>query len=998
MADHNVSNTSTNTQGKLMSENADLTLPHGPGPYIGTIMNVADPNYMGRLKVWIPEISRSQPEVEGKWITVSYAPPFYGATNLVDARGEANVTNTSQSYGMWFVPPDIGVQVLVMFANGNSNKGFWFACIPNQLQNHMIPGIAHRSSTTNAVDNDPITEYNKNKITGSTAVPGVLYGDEKTAPAHLFQKSTLEAQGLIGDKGRGVTTSTVRRETPTGVFGISTPGPVAKRVNANAQSGKDYYTVTGRKGGHQFVMDDGDIEGHSQLIRIRSSGGGQILINDTMGVIYVINQAGTAWIEMTPKGKIDVYGKDSISIHSENDINLTADNNMNLLASNSFNLVSPTINIEGVDIRSYGKGSIRNKTPNYVTSADSWSLNTANGAGGGASSSPGTGIRMSSSQAIEMVAQGNLFLQTAANLEQIATGKIILAASGNLALNADGQLQLNGVGGIYEETKAGAGTIAKFTVDVDKDFTSGDNKGHIHPVTGWTGAKNWFDGAADKPSHSLQAQRDSGVVDIPKPYNSGVDVSHVPITPQHEPWGGHEVSFVGSSRPRLNPQPAGGTGGSSTTSATPSPLGGTPTTASAAPAAAPAAAPPAGTPAASSTPITPASDPKVQTYADYVQGLSGEEKINALRSASAAIDNLVAATGMPRADAAKQIYQEKKAWGSPAPAPAAGGSTSGSTTSTSQAAPTATRPATPVSAAPLAPSTSAIASRAATGGSTTASPTAPTAPTLAAPNGPTVTDPKRPDGEPTAASGAGYNIQSVTTVSSVEGFVDFTTPPPLVEMLKEIGLKNWPAYREAMAGRVSNGRYALKNSLGYIGRYSLSPEFLVDAGVMTAPGAWAPAAEEIKVPKADGQTIFSYPGSPQLTPGTQEAFYLDTALQDKLFIFYTYLNFRLLRSYGIISKLLTTDRAKAGWLAMAQLSTPGKISLTGLSKFSPVLTIMDNNQIKAATEDGTSLANGCVGLFAYWKVGNRNPETFPGISATGQSLYDYYKFGSQTQS
>ena len=54
-------------------------------------------------------------------------------------------------------------------------------------------------------------------------------------------------------------------------------------------------------------------------------------------------------------------------------------------------------------------------------------------------------------------------MQAGANIEQVATGKIIMAASGNLALNADGQLQLNGVGGIYEETKAGAGTIGNYS-------------------------------------------------------------------------------------------------------------------------------------------------------------------------------------------------------------------------------------------------------------------------------------------------------------------------------------------------------------------------------------------------------------------------------------------------------------------------------------------------------------------------------------------------------
>jgi hypothetical protein len=547
MSDSNaLTNSNNNTpQGKLLDSNKNLNLSKGSGPYIGTVMGPVDDNFMGKLMVWVPDVSNTdQQDIKG-WVPCSYASPFYGITNLVNPDDPADVTNTSQSYGMWFVPPDVGVQVLVVFANNDPSKGFWVACIPSQLQNHMIPGIAHRGATTKSAPTlEPVTEYNKNKLKGP-ATPNTTTANPDVTPSHLLQQTVLDTQGLSGDQARGVTTSSARRETPSNVYGISTPGPVVKRKNSTPGTGIDYNTVTGRKGGHQFVMDDGDLEGHNQLIRIRSSNGGQVLINDSIGAIYVINQQGTAWIEMTNGGRIDVYGKDAISLHSETDINLTADNNINMLASNSFNLVSPSINLEGVDIKMQGKGSIRNKTPNYIISADSITFNTANGAGGGASSSPGTGIRMSSSQAVEIVADGNLYLQAGANIEQVATGKIIMAASGNLALNADGQLQLNGVGGIYEETKAGAGTIAKFTVDVDKDFTGGDHKGNVHPVTGWTGAKNWFDGAADKPSHSLQAQRTSEVVDIPKPYTSGKDSSHIEITPQHEPWSGHEVLFKG---------------------------------------------------------------------------------------------------------------------------------------------------------------------------------------------------------------------------------------------------------------------------------------------------------------------------------------------------------------------------------------------------------------------------------------------------------------------
>ena len=169
--------------GRLLNENKGNALKHG-GPYIGTIMQTDDQTYMGRLRVWIPEVSSTDPQNQNGWITVHYASPFYGVTNIVDPDAPADITNTPQSYGMWFVPPDIGVQVLVMFANLDPSKGYWIGCLPSQLQNHMIPGIAHRGSTTGAAPSlEPTAEYNKNKLKESFT-PSTAYADKAVTPSH----------------------------------------------------------------------------------------------------------------------------------------------------------------------------------------------------------------------------------------------------------------------------------------------------------------------------------------------------------------------------------------------------------------------------------------------------------------------------------------------------------------------------------------------------------------------------------------------------------------------------------------------------------------------------------------------------------------------------------------------------------------------------------------------------------------------------------------------
>jgi len=1014
-------NTSNQPTGQQVPENKKTGLPHGGGPYIGTIMVVADQTFMGKVWCWIPEISRSDPQDKDKWFPCNYASPFYGSTNLVDVDGAPDITNTTQSYGMWFVPPDVGVQVMVMFANGDTAQGFWIACIPNVNLNHMIPGIAHRGSTTgSAPTSEPVTEYNKNKVI-SNFNPGVT-ADATRTPPHLVQQSILQTQGLSGDEARGITTSTARRESPSNVYGISTPGPVTKRKNASSSAGIDYYTVTGRKGGHQFVMDDGDLEGHNQLVRIRSSSGAQVLLNDTIGSVYIINQLGTAWIELTNKGRVDVYGKDSISVHSENDINLTADNNMNFLASNSFNVVSPTINLEGVDINLFGKGSIRNKTPNFIVSADSISFNTSSGAGGGASSSPGTGIRMSSSQQIEFVAMENILIQSAANIETVATGKIVQSARGNLALNAEGQLQFNGVAGIYEETKLGSGTIAQFTRDVDKDFTGGDNSGRKHPVTGWTGKTNWYDGAADKPTHVLSPARDSGVVEIQKKFTSGKEASHASVTPQHEPWSGHEVLFKGGGGGASSAALGETTGDSAVNSGGNVAAGASPTSTASAdtPVAAATTTPPttatttvgagseanvaAGAAAANVTATTPLAGTGTANIISNARTLTQSVTANAtslvpnVTGAASTASSLLGAVG-------GAVLGAVLGGGRGAVA----GAVLGALGAAKSAAAGLSGSAADAAAASL---PGALSGSSAAGGTATAQPEPPKpVPATAGEAIATVNEPSLPEGSPTTGRGRGYNVQSITAIKSVEGFKEPALNATLTEMIVEMKIK-WPEFREAMAARTSNGRYTIVNGTGCMGRYQFIPSAFYQLGVLTTdPGwppygvytdtkikvaawAWTPADQEITVRSTTGgvagKPIFSTPGSPQLGPATLEGFLLDTALQEKMAIFGTWSNFKTLQKIGVI-----TDKSSlaeiGGWLMAAYLGT-------GEARNDPKFyTDQDITAKELIDALKGPMGGGITGLHAWWKRAKNDPATHPGLDPLGKNMYSYYILGSKSQ-
>jgi hypothetical protein len=336
-----------------------------PGPFLAKVISHLDPNYMGGLQVEILRPVGNESGAEGNLVQVKYMSPFAGQTS-VDFINENNDYNgTQKSYGMWFVPPDVGATVMVIFIDGDPKRGYWIGCVSDNDQNFMVPGVAAtKYNVEGTYTRSPVAEYNK-KLSGASE----LDSTKVKKPQHPLAEK-LATQGLINDDIRGITTSSARRETPSSVFGISTPGPIDKRSGATkGKVGKlDYQvdTFVSRLGGTTFVMDDGDDKflrkksaseaapeyasvangettgqpdiPHNELFRIRTRTGHQILMHNSEDLIYIGNARGTSWIELSSNGKIDIYAEDSISVHTKQDINFRADRDINLEAGRNINI------------------------------------------------------------------------------------------------------------------------------------------------------------------------------------------------------------------------------------------------------------------------------------------------------------------------------------------------------------------------------------------------------------------------------------------------------------------------------------------------------------------------------------------------------------------------------------------------------------------------------------------------------------------------------------
>jgi hypothetical protein len=480
-----------------------------PGPFLAEITNHLDPTYMGGIEVVLKKGVTGSISKQSNTFIAKYLSPFYGVTSIrYEGNNSGDFNDVQKSYGMWMVPPDVGTTVLVIFIDGDPNQGYWIGCVPDEFQNHMVPGIAATENLTATfgqrtkygADELPSAEFHKGSQ--KLSVPNI---SKFGKPIHPFADRLL-AQGLLKDNVRGITSSSARREHPSSVFGISTPGP----LDPNGKKGKVGYegnkqAPVSRLGGTTFVMDDGDPKGLNELVRIRTRTGHQILMHNSSDLIYIANSKGTAWIELTSNGKIDIYAQDSVSIHTEADFNFRADrdinieagrninmnsvNNLNINARNNFNLV---VNKEGkILVNGNLEQTIKQDLKFVVSSSIFQSADT---------------INLNSKGAVNATAGSDMNLKSSAAMKQTSGGNFNINSGGQY-LETASVIQMNGA------TAAKASTAALATVSGTPTLLPLFTLPNRDKDAGWTGDNFYF---ADPISSIMQR------------------------VPTHEPWDQHE--------------------------------------------------------------------------------------------------------------------------------------------------------------------------------------------------------------------------------------------------------------------------------------------------------------------------------------------------------------------------------------------------------------------------------------------------------------------------
>jgi starvation-inducible outer membrane lipoprotein len=525
-----------------MSQERRTTVTQSTGKIDSSIMlarvvGYLDPTFMAGLEVTLLSDQGNEVGDIHQTYSVKYATPFYGVTGYeYMGLNKGDFNDTQKSYGMWFPTPEIGTTVLVAFVEGNPAEGYFIGCVPGRYMNHMIPAIGASTQVELSEEDKklfdttqplPVAEVNRkaNTLEGGADI------DKVKKPVHPIANVFLE-QGLLEDDVRGPTTSTARRNVPGAVFGISTPGPIdrsegsKKEFVGKKQTRSSSAIPVSRKGGTQFVMDDGDDRyrratpasngpidyidrqdpkesrqgqpdiPYNEHVRIRTRTGHQILLHNSEDLIYIGNAKGTTWIELTSNGKIDIYAQDSISIHTESDFNFRADRDVNIEAGRNINMRTVGGRLHA-DVN--GNLELAVSGNSFLTTLGDLHIRTT----GSSKLSSGANLDISTTAATKISSSGSFDLTSGGALKATSKGSVGLKGA-NIVMQGD-RVDINGPAAPVASPASAADSIQTLSL-------------HANPVT--SSKADW----GNKNRYKLDEFANSIMRRIP----------------MHEPWFLHE--------------------------------------------------------------------------------------------------------------------------------------------------------------------------------------------------------------------------------------------------------------------------------------------------------------------------------------------------------------------------------------------------------------------------------------------------------------------------
>ena len=327
------------------------------GVTIGTVVDTNDPQQMGRVRAVCLALNDDPNALitDIPWST--YATPFGGTVQTGTMGRNDNQVAGPVAYGMWGIPK-IGSQALIMCLDGNPQTRIWIGCLHTSLATHTMPHgrFSYKTNNKDLPEDEtpvgPISTFELNieplHTNLRTAFGKAPSGDENFE----FQSRGADFQvSGLGLNQADDTTSLVEDDQDEKVSGSlsKTDVKTSRQGYQTSRIAPDQFaSITGRNldntvtsivspGFHALSMDDRQ---ENCRFRIRTTGGHQIIMDDTNERIYISTATGKNWIEMDEKGNIDIFTSGKLSVHAEHDINFTSERSIRMYGKAGIHLKS----------------------------------------------------------------------------------------------------------------------------------------------------------------------------------------------------------------------------------------------------------------------------------------------------------------------------------------------------------------------------------------------------------------------------------------------------------------------------------------------------------------------------------------------------------------------------------------------------------------------------------------------------------------------------------
>lgn len=421
---------------------------------VGVVVDTDDPLEQGRLKVWCPDLNDNPKKVlHIPW--ASYVTPYGGSiNNACYARGHiagSELSEGSVHYGFWGIP-EHGAHVIVACINGDSRRRVWLGCLPEQQETHTLFNGRFAWNAGNV--DGPLTSSGS-PIEPAYTNAGIAFEDDRESAEWKTRGAEYQVASVREDLG----------EIPSPSKSTYLDNQYPQMTEAEQDDwvkpkvGSHGYDWTGHKqlgefkssrafgmttpGFHSFVMDD---RAFNSRIRIKTTAGHQILMDDTNERIYISTYEGESYVEMDRSGNIDIYSGRRISLHAEKDINIESDE---------------TVRIKGKKGIHMYAGDTTGQTPLDSVPADGQ-------------------IRMHSTDDMHFYVENNLriyvendqYLEVGGNVENLVTGDWAGSAEGMFCIDSSEQILMNS--STSQMTLDGSGiesTATQMNMQADSDIS-----------------------------------------------------------------------------------------------------------------------------------------------------------------------------------------------------------------------------------------------------------------------------------------------------------------------------------------------------------------------------------------------------------------------------------------------------------------------------------------------------------------------------------------------